>query len=205
MICVSIARGRHRHVIAEHRHLVQQGARLVELRLDYINGEVNLKRLITDRPCPVVITCRRERDGGKFAGSEESRQTLLRQAIAEGVEYVDLEDDVAGSIPRFGKTKRIVSLHDFRKTPDDLEGLHKQLAAHDADIVKLATMANQPHDNLRMLHLIRSSQVPTVGMCMGDIGTPSRLLAGRFGAVHLCHVPSRADAGARAAQLPADA
>ena len=130
----------------------------------------------------MVITCRRERDGGKFAGSEESRQTLLRQAIAEGVEYVDLEDDVAGSIPRFGKTKRIVSLHDFRKTPDDLEGLHKQLAAHDADIVKLATMANQPHDNLRMLHLIRSSQVPTVGMCMGDIGTPSRLLAGRFGA-----------------------
>ncbi len=43
MICVSIARGRHRHVIAEHKHLVQQGAKLVELRLDYINGEVNLQ------------------------------------------------------------------------------------------------------------------------------------------------------------------
>ena len=46
MICVSIGRGRHRHVIAEHRHLVEQGAKLVELRLDYINGEVNIKRLI---------------------------------------------------------------------------------------------------------------------------------------------------------------
>ena len=32
---------------------------------------------------------------------------LLRTAIAEGVEYVDLEDDIAGKIPRFGKTKRI--------------------------------------------------------------------------------------------------
>ena len=45
---------------------------------------------------------------------------LLRTAIAEGVEYVDLEEDIAGAIPRFGKTERIVSLHDFRKTPDDL-------------------------------------------------------------------------------------
>ncbi|HTU25365.1 MAG TPA: shikimate dehydrogenase [Pirellulales bacterium] len=182
MICVSIARGRHRHVIAEHRHLVQEGARLVELRLDYINGEINLRRLITDRPCPVVITCRREADGGKYTGSEEQRLRLLRTAIAEGVEYVDLEEDVAGAIPRFGKTKRIVSLHDFRKTPDNLAEIHARLAAHDADIVKLATMANQPHDNLRMLELIRNSKVPTVALCMGDIGTPSRLLAGRFGA-----------------------
>ena len=40
-------------MIAEHRHLVDQGAKLVELRLDYINGEVNLKRLIADRPSAV--------------------------------------------------------------------------------------------------------------------------------------------------------
>ncbi|MCE5266980.1 MAG: type I 3-dehydroquinate dehydratase, partial [Planctomycetaceae bacterium] len=95
MICVSIGRGRHRHVLAEHRHLVDQGARLVELRLDYINGEVNLKRLVADRPCPVVISCRRAVDGGKFVGTEEQRRLLLRSAIAEGVEYVDLEEDVA--------------------------------------------------------------------------------------------------------------
>ena len=182
MICVSIARGRHRHVIAEHRHLVQQGAKLVELRLDYINGEVNLKRLLADRPSPVVITCRRESDGGKFEGSEETRLMLLRTAIAEGVEYVDLEEDVATAIPRYGKTRRIISHHDFRKTPDDLESLHARMAALDADIVKLATTANQPHDNLRMLELVRNSSVPTVGFCMGDIGTPSRILAGRFGA-----------------------
>lgn len=182
MICVSIARGRHRHMIAEHRHLVQQGAQLAELRLDYINGEVNLKRLLLDRPSPVVITCRRERDGGKFTGSEDQRQMLLRSAIAEGVEYVDLEDDIAGTIGRYGKTKRIISLHDYRKTPDDLADIHARLASHDADIIKLATTANQPHDNLRMLQLVRASKVPTVGICMGDIGTPSRILAGRFGA-----------------------
>ena len=84
MICVSIGRGRHRHVIAEYRHLVDQGARLVELRLDYINGEVNLKRLVADRPCPVVISCRRAVDGGKYAGGEEQRQLLLRSGHCRG-------------------------------------------------------------------------------------------------------------------------
>ena len=182
MICVSIARGRHRHVIAEHRHLVQQGAKLVELRLDYISGEVNLKRLLVDRPSPVVVTCRREIDGGKWAGTEEKRLMLLRSAIADGADYVDLEEDVASKIPRYGKTKRIISVHDFRKTPDDLAAIHQRLSALDPDVIKLATMANQPHDNLRMLDLMRNSKVPTVGLCMGDIGTPSRVLAGRFGA-----------------------
>jgi 3-dehydroquinate dehydratase/shikimate dehydrogenase len=169
-------------VIAEHRHLVQQGAKLVELRLDYISGEVNLRRLLVDRPSPVVIACRRERDGGKFVGSEEQRLMLLRSAIAEGVEYVDLEDDVAPSIPRYGKTSRIISLHDYRRTPDDLEQIHARMATLDPDIIKIATTANGAHDNLRMLQLVERAKVPTVGICMGDIGTPSRILAGRFGA-----------------------
>ncbi len=182
MICVSIARGRHRHVIAEHRHLVEQGAKLIEYRLDYIAGPVNLKRLLVDRPSPVVIACRREKDGGKFSGSEESRLMLIRTAIAQGVEYVDLEDDIASRVPRYGKTKRIISLHDFRKMPDDLEAIHARLVKLDADVVKIAVMASQPRDNFRMLKLVRESKVPTVGICMGDMGTPSRILAGRYGA-----------------------
>jgi len=182
MICVSIGRGRHRHVIAEHKHLVEQGAPLVELRLDYINGQVNLKRLLPERPGPVILTLRRPQDGGKYSGSEEERRMLLRSAIAEGVDYVDLEEDAAAAIPRYGKTKRIVSLHDFRKTPDNLEEIHARLAALDADIVKIATLANHPHDNLRMLRLVKDSKTPTVGLCMGDIGVASRVLCGRYGA-----------------------
>lgn len=182
MICVSIGRGRHKQMIAEHRHLVDQGARLVELRLDYIRRDVNLKRLLADRPCPVIATCRREQDGGKWTGSEQARLILLRSAIADGVDYVDLEEDIAGGIPRFGKTKRIISYHDFRETPENLGEIHARLAAWDPDIVKIATMAHHPHDNARMLDLVRKSSIPTVGLCMGDIGTPSRLLAGRFGA-----------------------
>lgn len=182
MICVAIGRGRHRHMIAEHKHLVEQGAPLVELRLDYINGTVNVKRLLNDRPGPVIVTCRRHRDGGKYTGSEDERLLLLRTAIAEGVEYIDLEDDIAASVPRFGKTKRVISLHDFRHTPANLAELHERMASLDPDIVKLATVAQHPRDNLRILKLMQTAKVPTVGLCMGEIGTPSRILAGKFGA-----------------------
>lgn len=182
MICVSIGRSRHKHMLAEYAHLVEQGAKLVELRLDYISSRVNIQRLLKDRPSPAVITVRREQDGGKYTGSEEARLILLREAIANGVEYVDLEDDVAAKIPRYGKTKRIISYHSFRNTPDNLRELHAKMKALDADIVKIATMANQPHDNLRVLEMMRESDTPTIGMCMGDIGTPSRILGPKFGA-----------------------
>ena len=182
MICVSIGRGRDRHMVAEHKHIVQQGAKLVELRLDYLSGEVNLKRLLADRPCPTIVTCRRDKDGGKFRGDEQQRVLLLRTAIAEGVEYIDLEEDVATEVPRFGKTKRVISLHDFRKTPTDLAAIHRRLARLDPDIIKICTIANHPQDNLRMLQLVHDSEIPTVGLCMGDIGVPTRILAGRFGA-----------------------
>ncbi len=182
MICVSIARGRHRYVMAEHRHLVEQGAELVELRLDYIRRAVNLKRLLTNRPSPVIATCRREKDHGKWTKSEEERLMLLRTAIVDGADYVDLEEDIAELIPRHGKTKRIISYHNFSETPDDLPELARRLAAKDADIVKIATMANDPHDNVRMLEMVRTAPVPTVGICMGELGTPTRLLTGRYGA-----------------------
>ena len=182
MICVSIGRGRHRHVIAEHKHLVENGIRLVELRLDYLQGEVQVKRLLRDRPCPVIMTCRRKSDGGRWEHSEEARLTLLRTAIVEGADYVDLEDDVAAGVRRYGVTKRIISHHDFQKTPADLTLLHKRLASMDADIVKIAAMANHPTDNLRMLQMVHASRLPTVGICMGDIGAPTRILGGRYGA-----------------------
>ncbi len=184
MLCVAIGRSRHKHMVAEHRHLAEQGAKMVELRLDYLASRVNMARLLAERPpdCQVIITARRKEDGGKWTGSEETRQLLLREAIAEGVDYVDLEEDIAGLIPRFGKSKRIISYHNFRKTPENLRDMHERMCKLDPDIVKIATMANDPHDNVRVLELIQQSEVPTVAMCMGDIGTPSRILSAKFNA-----------------------
>ncbi len=181
MICVSIGRTRHKMVLAEHRALAQRGAQLVELRLDWLSHTPDVSRLLDDRPTPVVITCRRSSDKGRWSGSEEQRQTVLRAAIVAGVEYVDIEDDIAQAIPRYGKTQRIVSHHNFDETPDDLEEIHKRMCDLDPDIVKLVTMANQPEDSLRLLKLVAESKTPTVGFCMGEIGLASRLLCGKYG------------------------
>ncbi len=169
-------------MIADHRALAERGVELVELRLDWLAHRPDLNRLLADRPTPVVVTCRREADRGRWKDSEPQRQTILRSAVAAGVEYVDLEEDTARSIPRYGKTRRIISHHDFNETPLDLEQIHARLCQCDPDIVKLATMANSPTDNVRMLRLVAGAKVPTVGICMGELGVPSRILTGRFGA-----------------------
>ncbi|MEW4527865.1 MAG: shikimate dehydrogenase [Maioricimonas sp. JB045] len=182
MICVTIGRSRHKMVSAEHRALAEKGAQLVELRVDWIARKPDLGRLLKDRPTPVVVTCRRPQDGGKWRGTDDERMMILRQAIVDGAEYVDLEGDIAGKVPRYGKTRRIVSHHDFERTPDDLEEIHAELCKHDPDVVKIVTMANSPLDNVRMLRLVASAEVPTIGFCMGDMGTVSRVLCGKYGA-----------------------
>ncbi|QDS87051.1 Shikimate dehydrogenase [Rosistilla ulvae] len=181
MICVSIGRGRHKRMIAEYEWIAQQGIKLVELRLDYLTRTVDLHRLLGDKHCQVIATCRRREDGGRWKGSEEDRLMLLRSAIASGVDYVDLEGDIAHTVPRYGRTKRIVSYHNFETTPDNLAELHSELARRDADVVKIATMANCVEDTFRMMELVKSSDVPTIGLCMGDLGTPTRILQGSWG------------------------
>ena len=182
MLCVTIGRSRHKAMIAEYQYLAEQGADLVEMRLDYIGRAIDLKRLLAQRYCPVVITCRRREDGGRWEKSEEERLMLLRNAIASGVDFVDLEDDIATSIPRYGSAKRIVSMHDFERTPEDLEEIHARLAAMDADVVKIATLANSFADCIRMMRMVEAASIPTIGLCMGDTGAVTRILGLRYGA-----------------------
>ena len=182
MLCVTIARTKHKSAIAEHIQVAELGAQLVELRLDYIGRSIDLARLLKNRPTPVVVTCRRKVDGGRWDRSEEERLMLLRSAISMGIEYVDLEEDIATKIPRYGKTKRIISLHDFEGTPKKLESLHSRLAKLDADIVKIAVQGNSFRDTIRMLQIMETASVPTIGISMGDYGIPSRILATRYGA-----------------------
>ena len=76
------------------------------------------------------------------------------------------------------------------ETPDDLEEIHARMCELAPDIVKVVTMANSVGDLVRMLSLVKNSTVPTVGFCMGEIGTPSRILCGRFGAPFTKGTPS---------------
>ncbi|HEY5315284.1 MAG TPA: shikimate dehydrogenase [Pirellulales bacterium] len=182
MLCVTIGCRTIPELVSEQRRLMAEGARLCEFRLDYLDQPIDLGELFAKRPGPAVFTFRRPEDGGRQQVDEAYRRRLLLVAMESGAEYVDLEADAAAALPRIASASRIVSLHDFSGTPQDLPAVHARLAAHDADLVKIAARANCPHDVTRMLRLVRTASLPTVGLCMGELGTPSRLLAGRAGA-----------------------
>jgi 3-dehydroquinate dehydratase/shikimate dehydrogenase len=180
-ICVVIARTRHKMMQLEIQEAAKRGATLIELRLDYLAKAPDFKRLVADKPCPLVATVRRQGDGGRWTRAEDERLTLIRQAIVAGFDWVDLETDIADKVRRFGKVKRIISYHNLREVPADLEKIHDHMCAQDADVVKVAVAAHSPADNLRVLDLARRGDKPTVALCMGDLGTASRVLGGRFG------------------------
>lgn len=184
MICVILGRGRHSALLEEWRLAAKQGAELIEIRADILRREVEVKRLLDGRPTPAVFTIRRGRDGGVWRHDEEKRLRLIREAIVHGVEYVDIEEDIAGSIPRFGKTKRIVSYHNFKETPRDLPEIIERLRKLDADVVKIATIANSLDDSITMLQVAKeaSRKVPLIAMTMGELGFFTRILGTRHGA-----------------------
>ena len=81
---------------------------LVEVCLDHLVKEPDVGDLISGFDKPILVSCRRQQDGGQYHGSEEQRLAPLRQAIVAGPEYIELELDTAAGIPRFGETKRVV-------------------------------------------------------------------------------------------------
>lgn len=184
MICVTIGRGRHSSLLAEWKAAAEAGADLVELRIDCLRREPDLKRILANRLTPVVMTIRRGADGGLWRGEEEKRERLLREAIVMGVDYIDLEADTALKIPRpkFGKTKRIVSIHNFRKMPQKIEELAEEIDKGDPDIVKMACLAKTIGDASRMLAFVAQNDKPTIGIGMGSAGLFTRVLGAKFGA-----------------------
>ncbi len=184
MICVILGRGRHTSLIEEWKEAADAGAQLVELRADCLRRDPDLKRILANRFTPCVFTVRRSADGGLWRAGEEKRVRLIREAIVAGVDFVDLEMDIAGQIPRFGSTKRIVSYHNLKNTPANLGEIAEQCAALNADIVKIATMAQSIEDASRVLSIAAQSKVPTIAIAMGEIGHFTRILGAKFGAPH---------------------
>jgi 3-dehydroquinate dehydratase/shikimate dehydrogenase len=56
------------------------------------------------------------------------------------------------------------------------------MLTQDADVYKVAVLANSPADCQRVLELQKSATKPTVAFAMGEIGFPTRFLALKYGA-----------------------
>ncbi len=82
------------------------------------------------------------------------------------------------------RNRLILSHHDFRSTPADLDAVFDDLAATPAFAIKAAFAARDASDALRVLDQLRrrSSARRVVALAMGEAGLITRVAAPRFGA-----------------------
>ncbi len=158
-------------------------ADLLEIRVDYIK-DPDLGRILKARTKPVIITITSRDENGRFEGTEAERIALLKKAIELGSEYIDVSIncvELDELIQARGKTKVIVSYHNYRETPENLDQIYGRLEVRDGDIIKIATFADRLSDNLRILELAKNSTRDTIALCMGPKGEISRILAPFYG------------------------
>ena len=171
-------------------------ADLIEIRADYL-AETDLVPILTQRTKPFIVTNRRKEEGGRFEGEERKRLEILRQAMDQGADYIDVEMGseevllqslIEEQRRNCEKTELLLSYHDFRETPSSpaLYDLFDRMIEIKAKIVKIVTFAQSYEDNLRILSLIpyakkRGQEI--IAFCMGEKGKVSRVLAPMMGAV----------------------
>ena len=169
------------------------GADMVELRVDAVS-DPDVAGALEGRRLPAIVTCRPEWEGGHFRGPEEQRRAILREALALGAEYVDIEwranfDDLIAST---AGRRVVLSNHDFDGVPSDLAGRAAAMRATGAEVVKLAVKTTRLCDCLPLLNLGtggggRAGQGRQDGhgdlvlIGMGECGLATRVLPGKFG------------------------
>lgn len=182
-LCATVTGATTRELRANRDHAL--GADIVELRVDYAH-ELDLGRVLSDRRCPVVVTCRPVWEGGRFQGSEDERHRLLRRALDLGAEYVDVEwragfhDLVAGN----DRKRVVLSAHDFDGVPGDLEEQVRAMRSTGAEVVKIAVRVSTLSDLIPLRDIGRRARQRgemQIMIGMGAAGILSRVLPDHFG------------------------
>ncbi|EOY06378.1 Dehydroquinate dehydratase / shikimate dehydrogenas, putative isoform 4 [Theobroma cacao] len=192
LICVPIMADSIAKMVVDMAKAKASSADLVEIRLDTLNSfnpYEDLKVLIKECPLPTLFTYRPVWEGGQYDGDEKERLDVLRLAMELGADYIDVELKVAhdfmksidGKKPE--KLKVIVSSHNYQSTPsvEELGNLVARIQSTRADIVKIVTTALEITDVARIFQITVHSQVPIIGLVMGERGLISRILCAKFG------------------------
>src|SRR5262249_41567650 len=134
MICISIAQESRRLALADLFNAGKQ-CDLVEIRLDCFEKAPDIRELMEAKKGPVIMSCRRQKDGGTWRGSGDERLALLRQCIITRAEYVEIEPDVADQIPRFPPAQRVISYTDLSETPGDIAEIYEEMQTKSPDVI----------------------------------------------------------------------
>lgn len=187
--CVSIAETTPKRIQSSLR-LALQKSDYAEIRFDFLRPEQvpDALQLVHDRLKRCVCTLRPKSEGGKFAGTEQNRASILK-LIAEYRPYLlDLEFSTVSKnralleYVRKTGTQILVSWHDFRKTPS-YSALNSRMQEMRklSKSVKIVTTANSINDATTVLSLYRKHNADLIAFSMGDHGRISRILCMSLG------------------------
>jgi 3-dehydroquinate dehydratase/shikimate dehydrogenase len=186
-ICLSLT-GK---TIQENLDTVQQYRAFIdalELRVDYLCREElpDVYRFPELTSFPVILTIRREQDGGMFSSEERERENLFTRCLQGRFAYVDLESDFATDIThdavyRLAQEKGatvIRSLHDFTGVPQDLVQRVRSLAREPAQIPKASVYPRTSEEVFRLIQAsLELGETKRILLGMGEWGFATRVLA----------------------------
>jgi 3-dehydroquinate dehydratase/shikimate dehydrogenase len=164
---------------------------IAELRADCLDPDERflIRRFPEMAGIPVILSIRRNRDGGRFMGGEGSRITLLANGLAfadadrrRNFAFVDLEEDL--NVPSLEEAARafgtrvIRSWHNMEGVDDDLAGRLKKLRRVGDELVKASVMARSLDDVVKVYKAAKETAgIEKILLCMGEYGVNTRILA----------------------------
>ena len=167
------------------------GADAVEIWVDHLQPEISAFEIRKMTRKPLIIVNKSKREKGKWKGTEAERIKRLMEFAHEGADYIDVDISTTAELIRKlirnkKKSKIIISYHNFNQTPSErvLWDIIKKTVHIGADIVKIATFANKPEDNITILNILaeaKKRRLKVAAMCMGKHGKISRLYGSQLG------------------------
>lgn len=180
MICASIAPRNPDEAVELLRRARDEGADLAELRIDRMPPGVDIPALLAAKPLPVIVTIRPAWEGGGWQGPEDRRIMALERAARAGADYIDIEFKAYKDLPDL-PARIIVSFHDFKEVPGDLDSLTRKMELLNPAIVKIAATPRTTAEMLTLSRHARGRDTLRCAVGMGEWGEPLRTLYGKLG------------------------
>jgi len=192
--CVSIAETTPKKLLQTLRIALKKSD-YVEIRFDFLKAEQIPQVLETVKKDlkKTVCTLRPKTEGGKFAGKEKERLSILKLIAEYNPFLLDIEFNTMKQNKNLvkylktTKTKLLISGHDFKKTPSltELKKKLNQMSKFSSN-VKIVTTAKSTEDSTRVLQLYsKKENINLIAFTMGNPGRVSRILSLYLGSPYI--------------------
>ena len=141
----------------ENRKSVYTPPQFLSQPMESVDLESSLISFRTGIELPVILTCRPERQGGHFPGSEKERILVLTKAIKSGVSWIDLETDIESKqreklVKLAGDSTKIISSIHYDQSPSSPDDIIEEIdeISGSGNIIKIVFNTGGKRDALKL-------------------------------------------------------